>query len=437
MTVWSMSKKELDRAEVLQRVVDRRLSVTDAAEVIGLTRRQTSRLLVAYRTSGTAGLMSKRRGKPSNRRHTDAFRGYVLGLVRERYHDFGPTLAAEKLVELHDVTMSRETLRKWMIEDGLWESRTERKKRVQQPRQRRARFGELVQIDGSLHWWFEDRGPKCALLVFIDDATGRILHLRFCPSESTFDYLQAAKASIDRYGKPLAYYSDRHSIFRTAKAATKTRGYKDGMTQFGRALDELNVDIICANSPQAKGRVERANRTLQDRLVKELRLQGVATIEAANAMVPSFVDAFNAKFARQPYSDEDAHRPLAPYDSLDGAMCVKSQRTVSHALTLRYDQVLFILEPNDISAALARKRVTVCDYPDGRLEIEHEGVALPYTTFDKVKPTKRAEVVENKRLDDVLSIMAQIAPVEPRKRSQAAPKRRGQANHMFTAEAAP
>ena len=224
-----MSKRELDRAEVLQRIVDRRLSVTDAADLIGLTRRQTSRLLVAYRTSGTAGLMSKRRGKPSNRRHTDAFRGYVLGLVRERYHDFGPTLAVEKLTELHDVTVSRETLRKWMIEDGLWESRTERKKRVQQPRQRRARFGELVQIDGSLHWWFEDRGPKCALLVFIDDATGRILHLRFCPSESTFDYLQAAKASIDRYGKPLAYYSDRHSIFRTTKAATKTGGYRDGM----------------------------------------------------------------------------------------------------------------------------------------------------------------------------------------------------------------
>ncbi len=315
-----------------------------------------------------------------------------MGLVRSHHHDFRPTLASEKLVERHDVTVSRETRRQWMIADGLWESRVERKKRVQQPRQRRARFGELVQIDGSLHWWFEDRGLTCALLVFIDDATGRILHLRFCPSESTFDYLQAAKASIARYGKPLAYYSDRHSIFRTAKVATKTGGYRDGMTRFGRALDELNVDIICANSPQAKGRVERANNTLQDRLVKEMRLEGVSSIEAANAMVPTFVDAFNARFDKPPYSTEDAHRPLAPHDNLDGAMCVKHQRTVSHALTLRYDQVLFILEPNDISATLARKRVTVCDYPGGRLEIEHEGVALPYNTFDKVKPTRRAEV---------------------------------------------
>ena len=327
-----MSKRELDRLELIGRIERKELSVISAAERMGLSRSQVHRLMRAYRERGAAALISARRGKPSNRTLPDhqrelavaKRRGYVLGLVRQEYHDFGPTLAAEKLVERHDVTVSRETLRQWMIEDGLWQNRTERKKRVQQPRQRRARFGELVQIDGSLHWWFEGRGPKCALLVFIDDATGRILHLRFCPSESTFDYLQAAKASIDSYGKPLAYYSDRHSIFRTAKPAMKTRGYKNGMTQFGRALDELNIDIICANSPQAKGRVERANRTLQDRLVKELRLEGIDTIEAANLMVPTFVHAFNARFAKEPYSDEDAHRPLAAYDSLDGAMCVKS-----------------------------------------------------------------------------------------------------------------
>ena len=433
MTVLKMSKRELDRAETLQRVCDRGLSVTDAAEAMNVTRRHAARLLGAYRLQGTAGLMSKRRGRPSNRRHTDAFRGYVIELIGRYYPDFGPTLAAEKLAERHDVTVSKETVRQWMIEAGLWESRTERRKRVQQPRQRRARFGELVQIDGSLHWWFEMRGPKCALIVFIDDATGRILHLRFCPSESTFDYLQAAQASIERYGKPLAYYSDRHSIFRTPKVATKTGGEHHGMSQFGRSLDELNIDIICANSPQAKGRVERVNKTLQDRLVKELRLAGIASIEAANAFVPGFVNSFNARFAREAYSPDDAHRPLAAYEHLGGAMCVKSQRSVSGSLTLRYNRMLFVLEPNDISATLARKRVTVCDYPDGRLEIQHGGVCLPYRAFG-LKRQQRAEVVENKRLDEVLAIAERMIPV---KRSNNSPRRRGQANSRFHAPGSP
>jgi hypothetical protein len=314
-----------------------------------------------------------------------------------------------------------------MIEAGLWESRAERVKRVQQPRQRRARFGELVQIDGSLHWWFEERGPKCALIVFIDDATGAILHLRFCPAESTFDYLQAAKTSIERYGKPLAYYSDRHSIFRTVKPASKTGGEHGEMTQFGRALHEINIDIICANTPQAKGRVERANKTLQDRLVKELRLAGIDSIEEANAFVPEFVEAFNARFAREPYCSEDAHRPLASHEHLEGSMCVKSQRTVSGSLTLRYNRALFVLEPNAISASLPRKRVTVCDYPDGRLEIQHEGVCLAYRAFG-VKRPQRAEVVENKRIDEVLAVIERITPV---KRCNNSPRRRGQANSMF------
>ena len=278
-----MSARELDRAEVLRLVVERRLGVNEAAERMGVTRRQASRLLKAFRADGVAGLVSKRRGRPSNRRHLEAFRSTVMTLVAEHYADFGPTLAAEKLLERHGIAVGKETLRGWMVADGLWQTRTERRKRVQQPRPRRERFGELVQIDGSQHWWFEDRGPKCTLIVFIDDATGRLLHLRFCPSESTFDYLQAATASIGEHGKPLAYYSDKHAIFRTPKAGRKTRGEHNGMTQFGRALDELNVDIICANTPQAKGRVERANRTLQDRLVKEMRLEGIATIEAANA----------------------------------------------------------------------------------------------------------------------------------------------------------
>ncbi len=429
MTLLVMSKKELDRVEVLQRVKDRRLSVTAAAGLMDLSFRQTSRLLSAFVRNGAAGLISKKRGKPSNRRYSDGFRDYVVEIVRANYHDFGPTLASEKLAELHEVSISKETLRTWMITAGLWESRQERKKRVQQPRNRRECFGELIQIDGSLHWWFEDRGPRCSLLVFIDDATSRVVQLRFAPSESTFDYFHAAKAYVEQYGKPLAFYSDKHAIFRTQKAGCKTG---DGMTQFGRALNELNIDIICANTPQAKGRVERANKTLQDRLVKELRLRGISTIEEANAFVPEFIEAHNTRFAKQPRNTHDLHRPLALHETLDGAMCVKSERTVSNSLTLQYDKVLFILEPNEVSAGLARKRVTVCDYPDGRLQIEHRGVSLAYRTFDKMQAVNRAEIVENKRLGPALEMIAAMqAERDGQRNIRSAPRRRGQGPNMF------
>ena len=353
----------------------------------------------------------------------------MLEIIRTNYHDFGPTLAAEKLAELHEINVSKETLRNWMIVAGLWESRVERKKRVQQPRNRRECFGELIQIDGSLHWWFEDRGPRCSLLVFIDDATSKIVQLRFAPSESTFDYFHAARAYIDQYGKPIAFYSDKHTVFRTPKTARKTG---NGMSQFGRALNELNIDIICANSPQAKGRVERANKTLQDRLVKELRLRNISTIESANDYVPTFVEAFNAKFAKLPRNEKDVHRPLAQHENLDNAMCVKSERTLSNSLTLLYDKVMFILEPSDITAELSRKRVTVCDYPDGRIEIEYRGVLLPYRTFDKIREVNRASVVENKRLGPALELAAKLQAEREVKRSQRTPRRRGQGEHMFS-----
>lgn len=217
----TMSQKELHRLELIQRIRGRSLSVVQAAELLGLSRSQVHRLLQAYDLAGADGLVSKKRGRPSNRRHSEDFRNLVLDLVREHYADFGPTLAAEKLLERHRIAVSKETLRQWMMEAGIWVSRRERKKRVFQPRGRRDCFGELVQIDGSLHWWFENRGPKCALLVYIDDATGKLLHLRFAGSENTFDYLHATKAYLQQWGKPIAFYSDKHGIFRTTHASKK------------------------------------------------------------------------------------------------------------------------------------------------------------------------------------------------------------------------
>jgi len=379
------------------------------------------RLLKEFRAAGAAGLVSKKRGRPSNRRTAAAVRAAALWLVRQNYADFGPTLAAEKLAAEHGFSFSSETLRKWMIADGLWRDRHQRKS-IHQPRRRRDCVGELVQVDGSEHWWFEDRGPQCTLLVFVDDATSRLMHLQFVESESTFAYFHAARAYLEAWGKPVAFYSDKHGVFRVNHPGALGG---DGMTQFGRALHALNIDIICANSSPAKGRVERANKTLQDRLVKELRLAGAATLAAGNALLPAFMADYNARFAKAPASAKDLHRPLRAGDDLDDTFAWKEERTLSQALTLQYDKVMFILEPSEQAKAAIGKRVTVVDYPDGRLLIRYRGVELAYRTFDKLRQVSQAAIVENKHLGAALAfIREEQLRREPQRRS--GPRRRDQ-----------
>jgi transposase len=283
----TMSAKEIDRGDLIRRVLEKRLKQAQAAELLGVTVRQVKRLCRAFKRDGLPGMVSKKRGRPSNRRLRPELQAHAVALVRERYHEFGPKLAHEKLLELHDVRVGRETLRKWLVEAGVWKTRAERLPKAHQSRNRRLRLGELVQIDGSDHEWFEARGPRCTLLVFVDDATGKLMQLRFVETESAFDYFDATIAYLRTHRRPIAFYSDKHSIFRVHKDGTA--GKAKGVSQFGRALRDLNIEIICANSPQAKGRVERMNKTLQDRLVKELRLQGISTMKAANAFVPQFI----------------------------------------------------------------------------------------------------------------------------------------------------
>ena len=301
-----MSERELNRIEVLSDVVQGRLSAVAAASVLGLSRRQVHRLLKTFQADGPAAIRHKARGRPSNNRIDPAVREFALTLIRERYADFGPTFAAEKLAEDHGLKVSRETLRKWMQDAGIWLSRKQRRT-FHQPRRRRDCYGELVQIDGSDHAWFEERGPACTLLAFVDDATSTLMHLEFVGSESTFSYFGALERYLAAHGRPVAFYSDKHSVFRVAKQGAKS-GH--GMTQFGRALNDLNIEILCANSSQAKGRVERANRTLQDRLMKELRLAGVCDMAAGNAILPRFLARHNAKFAKAPLRADNLHRSL-------------------------------------------------------------------------------------------------------------------------------
>jgi Winged helix-turn helix len=418
-----MSDRELTRLEVVRDLDRQRLTTEAAARLLRLGRRQVFRLLKAYRIAGAAGLMSKRRGCPSNRRKPEALRTEALALIRERYWDFGPSLAAEKLRGAHGITLGRETLRLWMVEAGLWLDRKQRRKGVHQPRYRRDCVGELVQVDGCEHWWFEDRGPQCTLLVFVDDATSRLMHLQFVESESTFAYFHAARTYLEAWGKPVAFYSDKHGVFRVNQTGAVGG---DGMTQFGRALHALNIDIICANSSQAKGRVERAHKTLQDRLVKELRLAGARTLAEGNALLPAFMADYNARFGKPPANQKNLHRPLRAGDDLDDAFAWKEERTLSRALTLQYDKVLFILEPVEPAKAAIGKRVTVVDYPDGRLSIRHKGVELAYRTFDQLRHVPQAAIIENKRLGAALAFIREQQIARAEARSTKAPRRRDQ-----------
>lgn len=395
-----MSERELNRVEVLAQVDDGRLSLDNAANMLCLTRRQIFRLLKRYRQDGASAIRHKARGKPPNNRIHHAKRDYALTVIKDSYADFGPTLAAEMLAEHHGFKVSRETVRKWMQEDGLWLSRKQRRT-FHQPRLRRECFGELIQIDGSDHRWFEDRGDPCTLLVFIDDATSTLMELRFVKSESTFSYFEALESYLLKHGRPVAFYSDKHTVFRVPKP----NEHMTGMTQFGRALAELNIEIICANSSQAKGRVERANRTLQDRLVKELRIAGISNMEDGNAFLAGFVDRYNVKFAKASARPDNLHRALnIEPDRFAEVFCLRDKRYVTKDLTLKYDRKRIRLEVNDLTRGLVGKYVDVYEMPDGRIQVRAKGVALPCAVFDShQRRVTHAAIIENKHLSAVLA----------------------------------
>ena len=273
---------ERKRQEVIALVNAKVLGQSEAAAVLGISCRQVKRLCRSEREQGAIGLISKRWGRASTNRTSDAIKQQIIVLAQTKYVDFGPTFMAEKLEELDNIDLSKETIRKILIGANLWKGKKTKKKSVHQRRERRACFGELVQIDGSPHAWFEDRGPVCCLILFIDDATSSVLYAHLEPIETTAAYFRGISAHIKTYGIPLAYYSDKHMIFRVGNAKTA----EVNLSQFERACSELGIEGICANSPQAKGRVERKNRTFQDRLVKEFRLAGINTREAGNKFLP-------------------------------------------------------------------------------------------------------------------------------------------------------
>lgn len=390
-----MSTKELTRLEVMQGLKDQRLVQKEAASLLGLSVRQVKRLWRQYRKRGTKGLISARRGQASNHRLDAGVVQQALDLLQEKYADFGPTLAHEKLVEVHRLPLSRESVRKLMIAEEIWKPRRAKKPAVHQLRERRACLGELIQIDGSDHAWFEERGERCTLLVFIDDATGKLGELWFVPEETFFAYAEAARHYFERYGKPVAFYTDKHGIFRVN--APQPLGTTPGLTQFGRAMQELDIQILCAHSPQAKGRVERVIQTLQDRLVKELRLRNLSTLEAANAFLPAFRADFNRRFAVPARSTHDAHRPLLPGDNLDLILTHQKTGVLSKNLTVQYHKLIYQIQTERPTYALQKAPVTICENAKGDVTILYKHQPLPYTTYKKLAP--QAEVVDTKQLN--------------------------------------
>lgn len=375
-----MSAKERERLVVIRAVGEGRLKQAPAAERLGVSIRQVKRLVRAWRDAGAVGLVSKRRGKPSARRIDEQSKRRWIDLLRQRYADFGPTLACEQLVEHHAFGHSRETLRGWMIEAGLWKDKRLRHKRVFQLRARCAAVGELVQIDGSPHAWLEDRAPRCTLIIFVDDATSALRHAQFVPAETTRAYLQGLHGYSQHHGLPLALYSDRHSIF------GKHDPEDPEPTQFERAARQLGIEPILALTPQAKGRVERAFQTLQDRWVKALRLAGCTTLQQANALLPRLVGQYNRRFAKPAAQPRDAHRSFnGSVQELAWICSEQYERTLSKSLSCSFrGQLLQVQTEGGAGYHLRGAKITICEDSQGAgLTLLHKAKPLAFKAFER------------------------------------------------------
>jgi transposase len=388
-----MNRKERERLVVFSRVKDKELGRREAAAVLGLSLRQVHRIYRRYLAQGDVGLTHRARGRASPLRFAAADRERALALYRDCYRGFGPTLLAEKLGPAHGLWVSHDTLRRWLISEGLFE-RPRKGRRSRRRRLRRERFGQMIQMDGSLHRWFEERGPKAVLMVIVDDATGR-MDGRFYPGETMAAAMDLFGRWCGRHGVPQSLYVDRAGIYRAEREASveEIRVRRKPLTQFGRAMRELDVRLILANSPQAKGRVERANGTLQDRLVKELRLARASSIEAANAFLDrdKFFETLSGKFAVTPADAADAHRPLVM--SLRDVLCVKDKRSVGNDGCVQWQGRVLQLRDHRIGL----RAVEVWQQADGALDLLDGGRRLTWEPAAAPGKKVRPPIQNNKR----------------------------------------
>lgn len=368
-----MTGNELRRVHVIRQALEKKLTQVKAATVLGLTPRQVRRLMTRVRQEGDAGLVHRGRGKPSNRRIAEAVKAKILRLYTTRYGDFGPTLAAEKLAERQGLKVNAETLRTWLLAAGV--DHFQRRKRPHRAwRARKAAVGELVQLDGSHHDWFEGRGPQCVVLAYIDDASSRVW-ARCYEYEGTWPALDSFRRYAEQYGLPLAVYTDQHTTYKSPAKPTleEQLAGQTPQSQFERSLAELGVAVIHAHSPQAKGRVERLFGTFQDRLIKELRLAGVRTVDTANHFLEGYLPQYNQRFTVPPAQAVDLHRPCPARRDLERSLCLKTVRVLRHDWTVAHNGQLY-----QIQTHVRTTRVLMEERLDGTLRITHQGQPLAY-----------------------------------------------------------
>lgn len=369
-----LSKKEMSRVKIIHAVLEKQMTQVEAGKFLELSDRQVRRITVRVNKEGDQGIGHQGRGKPSNRGIAGEIKNRVLNLYRERYSGFGPTLAAEKLEEIDKITVSDETLRLWLKKTGT-PYKTRKKRPHRQWRQRREHLGELVQMDGSHHDWFEGRGPECVLMGYVDDATGEVFG-RFYDYEGTMPAMDSFKRYIERYGIPMSLYLDKHTTYKSTAKLTiedELNGRERQMSQFERGMDELGVKVIHANSPQAKGRIERLFGTFQDRVLKEMRLSGIKSIDEANSFLETYLPSYNKKFRVLPTQATDLHRPFSDKRSLDQILCIRDGRTLRNDHTIGYNGTLYQIE-DDIKA----EKVMVEERTDGSMYITYKDKPLRY-----------------------------------------------------------
>jgi len=383
----TMADKERDRLVTIRGVDGGQVTRKQAAQQLGISTRQVGRSLARYRAEGDAGLIHRSRGRPSNRRLPAKVQARAIELIKEHYRDFGPTLAAEKLAERDGITVSKETARRWMIEAELHKPK-HRKLTHHQWRERRACVGEMLQLDGSQHPWLEGRGPmQPDLICAIDDATSRVF-LQFAPAESAEGVMRLLRDYIRRYGRPLAIYADRHSIYQVNRKATVDEQLQglEAETQVGRALRELGIKYIPAYSPQAKGRVERSFGTLQDRLVKELRLEGINDIDSANCFLKEhYIDDYNKRFADTTTNIHDAHRPLGDLE-LDAILSHQETRVVTNDYTISYHNTRYQIARESVVAGLRGGTVIVERRLDDSIKVRFRDRYLSVAELPAAQP---------------------------------------------------
>lgn len=400
METITMSKKELRYGEIISQIIAGKLSQSEAALLLDLSIRQVKRLCKRYKKEGLQGLTHKNRGRSSNNKINEGLKNKILNLINSIYQDFSYQLIHEQLIEKHEIVVSTEWIRKILIQTEFRKVKKRSAQKYHQSRSRRGRRGELIQIDGSYHDWFEGRSDKCCLLVAIDDATSELMELQFVDHESSASYLEFMAKYLSRYGQPMTFYSDRLNAL------------KVGRSQVYRALSELGIGLINANSPQAKGRVERANGTLQDRLIKLMRLEGISTKEEGNIFLEEYIKKHNKQFSRKPRDENDAHRAIKQDINLKKIFCEKEERRVSKSLSIQYKGKTYLIDGKGIKHRLVGKTALVMELFK-QVHIEIEGVEYNYKIHED-QPYK--EPMNRKEIDSWLDKKKQLSVIQRRRK---------------------